>query len=101
MENFHMTQSDINTAVLLFVSGSTFIGIVAHAVNTFPMPKSAIGRWFLGVIQYAVGQRLQGHSTMDGGGLLRATLDTAIEKEQAQRAEAIVSGKTKPEKLDP
>lgn len=97
-----MNQSDIGTSVLLFISGSTFIGVVAHAVNTFPMPKTAIGRWFLGVIQYAVGQRLQGQSTMDGGGTLRAALDTAIERKTANKADIIVTYKDpiKPEKLD-
>jgi hypothetical protein len=47
-----------------FLSGSVVIGIIAHAVNTFPMPTSPIGRWFLGVIQYAVGQREQASKTL-------------------------------------
>ena len=64
------------THVLYFLSGSTCIGIVAHAVNTFPMPKSAIGRWFLGVIQYAVGQRIQGVYTLNGGGTAQAAAET-------------------------
>jgi len=51
--------------------------IVAHAVNTFPMPKSAIGRWFLGVIQFAVGQRVQAVETLNGGGLAQAQKDTS------------------------
>lgn len=76
--------NSLGGALLVFISGSTFVGIVAHAVNTFPMPKSAIGRWFLGVIQYTVGQRLQGQSTMNGGGTLRAAADTA-RSEQLQR----------------
>lgn len=98
-----MNQPDFGTNVLLFISGSTFIGVVAHAVNTFPMPKTAIGRWFLGVIQYAVGQRLQGQSTMDGGGTLRAALDSVVERRAAKTAEIIVKNEdlVKPEKLDP
>lgn len=66
----------IATHVFFFLSGSTFIGIVGHAVNTFPMPKSAIGRWFLGVLQYAVGQRLQGYNTMNDVGAAQAARDT-------------------------
>lgn len=54
------------THLIYFLSGSTFIGIVAHAVNTFPMPKGATGRWLLGVVQYAVGQRLQANNTLNG-----------------------------------
>jgi hypothetical protein len=59
------------------VTGTTFIAIVGHAVNTFPMPKSAIGRWFLGVIQFAVGQRDKGAATMDGYGTAQAAKETA------------------------
>ena len=63
--------------LLLIYSGAAGFAIVAHAVNTFPMPKSTIGRWFLGVIQFAVGQRLQGLATMNGVGAAQAARDTA------------------------
>ena len=66
--------------VLIFLSGTTFIGIIAHAVNTFPMPKSEIGRWFLGVIQYTVGQRIQAYGTMNGEGARQAIKDTGAGK---------------------
>jgi hypothetical protein len=51
--------------VIIFLSGGTALGIIGHAVNTFPVPKSALGRWLLGVIQYAVGQRLQATNTLN------------------------------------
>jgi len=52
--------------VQIFLSGSTVLAIVAHAVNTYPTPKSPLGQWFLGCIQFAVGQRLQGKQTIGG-----------------------------------
>ncbi|HXC04415.1 MAG TPA: hypothetical protein VNZ86_06660 [Bacteroidia bacterium] len=68
MTNYDPTTlfDNFTTHVIYFISGSTFIGLLGHAVNTFPMPKSDIGRWFLGVIQYAVGQRIQSQNTMNG-----------------------------------
>jgi hypothetical protein len=82
--------SQFVTHVAIFLSGSTFIGILGHAVNTFPMPKSAIGRWFLGVIQYAVGQRMQSTFTLNGGGSAQAAMDTAVSKVTAKVADAVV-----------
>jgi len=52
--------------LIYFLSGSTVVGIIAHAVNTFPTPKSRMGQWLLGVIQYAVGQRISGMNTFQG-----------------------------------
>ena len=46
------------------LGGATVLGIVAHAVNTFPQPTSPLGKWALGCIQYAVGQRIQAQNTM-------------------------------------
>ena len=46
------------------LTGATALGIIAHAVNTFPQPQSPIAKWILGTVQYAVGQRLQAQSTM-------------------------------------
>jgi hypothetical protein len=79
------------SGVQSFFSGAAVIGLIAHAVNTFPMPKSAIGRWALGVIQYGVGQRTQGTFTMNGGGSAQAALDTAVSKVQEKTAEKIAS----------
>jgi hypothetical protein len=55
----HDALGFIGSHALTFLSGSTAMGIVAHAVNTFPQPKSAFWSWVLGTIQYAVGQRTQ------------------------------------------
>ena len=49
-----------------FLAGSTVIGIIAHAVNTFPTPANKYGQWFLGTIQFIVGQRVQGAITVKG-----------------------------------
>lgn len=80
----------LSAFVTHFFTGVSAVALVAHAVNTFPMPKSAIGRWALGVIQFAVGQRVQGLYTMNGGGSARAALDTAVDKVQAKVAEKVV-----------
>lgn len=39
------------------LTGAVVWGTLSHAVNTFPQPKSALGQWVLGTIQFAVGQR--------------------------------------------
>lgn len=49
--------------VSIFATGAAALGIVAHAVNTFPTPKSELGKWILGTVQYIVGQRLQAVQT--------------------------------------
>lgn len=50
----------------IFLSGATAVGIVAHAVNTFPTPRSPFGAWLLGVVQFAVGQRVAAGNTFKG-----------------------------------
>lgn len=50
----------------IFLSGATTLGIVAHAVNTFPTPKRPYGAWLLGVVQFAVGQRVSAKNTLNG-----------------------------------
>lgn len=62
--------------VILFLSGGTFISFVAHAVNTFPTPRNPYGVWLLGVIQWAVGQRVVAKNTLQGFD----TITTAMEK---------------------
>lgn len=52
--------------IVEFMSGATVFGIIAHAVNTFPTPKSPLGGWALGVIQFAVGQRIAAKNTLAG-----------------------------------
>ncbi len=49
-----------------FFSGMTFLGIVAHAVNTFPTPVNPYGQWFLGIIKFTVGQRISGMNAIKG-----------------------------------
>ena len=48
-----------------FFTGAAGLGIVAHAVNTFPIPKNPYGQWLLGVIQFAVGQRQLAKTTFN------------------------------------
>lgn len=50
----------------LFLSGSATLSLVAHAVNTFPTPKNPYGAWALGVVQFAVGQRIVAKNTLSG-----------------------------------
>jgi hypothetical protein len=50
----------------IFLGGATTMGIIAHAVQTFPVPKNAYGAWLLGVIQFAVGQRERSKNTLQG-----------------------------------
>jgi len=54
------------THIGLVAGGATALGIVAHAVNTFPTPNNPYGAWLLGVIQFAVGQRIASRNTFNG-----------------------------------
>lgn len=47
-----------------FLTGATVIGLLAHAVDTFPPPTNKYGQWFLGCIQWFVGQRIKGSSNI-------------------------------------
>jgi len=49
-----------------FLMGMTFLGIVAHAVNTFPTPGNAYGQWILGIVKFAVGQRVSAMNAIRG-----------------------------------
>lgn len=55
----------------IFLAGSTALGLVAHAVNTFPTPSNPYGQWLLGIIKFAVGQRQSAMNAMRGN-------DTAV-----------------------
>lgn len=48
------------------VSGSTFSALVGHAVSTFPPQNNPYVNWFLGIIQFAIGQRNAGKNTLQG-----------------------------------
>lgn len=56
--------------VQIFVSGSFFLGLIAHAVQSFPTPANKYGQWALGVVQWAVGQRVRAANTIAGEGTL-------------------------------
>lgn len=49
-----------------FLYGATVLAIIAHAVNTFPTPGNAYGQWFLGIIKFAVGQRVSAMNAIRG-----------------------------------
>lgn len=68
----------ISNEVISFAAGSTFIGIVGHAVNTLPTPKNPYGQWFLGLIKYIVGQRISAINAFNG---LQSEV-TAVTREQ-------------------
>lgn len=52
--------------VVIFAVGGLVMGVVAHAVNTFPTPKNQYGAWLLGTVQFAVGQRAVAKNTVQG-----------------------------------
>lgn len=56
--------NNLQEHIEIFLAGSTALGIVSHAVNTFPTPQSAFGKWLLGLVQFVVGQRVQASQTM-------------------------------------
>lgn len=73
--------------VIAFLAGSTFLGIIAHAVTTFPTPKNVYGQWLLGLIKYIVGQRISAQNAFKG----YQTEVTAVTREQK---EALNNGST-------
>lgn len=74
-----VTGSNVWEHVQIFVSGSFFLGLVGHIVQTFPPPQNKYGQWALGSIQWAVGQRLRASNTMQGEGTLtkQVPIDTS------------------------
>lgn len=46
-------------------TGATIVGLLGHAVNTFPVPNNIYGKWFLGTIQWFVGQRENASNTVN------------------------------------
>lgn len=66
--------------IVLFLSGATAMGIIGNAVNTFPTPKNVYGAWLLGVIKYAVGQRITGANAFKG---LQSEVTAMTENQQA------------------
>jgi hypothetical protein len=52
------------THLLAAVGGGVGTAILAHAVNTMPVPANIYGRWLLGVVQFAVGQITRSANTI-------------------------------------
>lgn len=73
----------IYSHIIIFLSGSTAVGIVAHAVNTFPTPQNKYGSWLLGLVQYTVGQRVAAKNTFSG----MDTVSMPAMKEKEEKAE--------------
>ena len=44
--------------------GATILGIIAHAVQSFPPSNNPYINWLLGIIQFAVGQRQRALTTL-------------------------------------
>ena len=57
----HLTNhwDDMLTSVALMAA-------VSHAVQSFPVPANKYGQWFLGTIQFIVGQRVRAANTLQG-----------------------------------
>ncbi len=48
------------------IGGVTIWSIVAYAVNTAPTPEGKYGQWILGIIKFAVGQKLSALNAIRG-----------------------------------
>ncbi len=66
-------------------AGATMLGIIAHAVNSFPTPANPYGQWILGVIKFAVGQRVSAANAFAG-------LQTEATAVTTQQKAALASG---------
>ncbi len=60
------------------LTGATLLSLAGHLVNTFPTPKNQYGQWFLGGIQYIVGQRIAAKNTMQGENTMAVSIPRAI-----------------------
>lgn len=47
----------------LLFSGVTVTALIGHAVNTFPTQNNPYVAWFIGLVQWFVGQRQQAYQT--------------------------------------
>lgn len=83
--------------MLSALAGATVLGIVAHAVNTFPTPTNKYGAWALGVVQFAVGQRVAASNTFKGLQTAAQGITTEekaeIIKQQQQQQQQTPNGK--------
>lgn len=84
--------------VSIFLAGSTALGIVAHAVNTFPTPENKYGQWFLGCVKFAVGQRVSAAAAIKGSDTVTVEVPRGTgagltkHAEQSQRSIDVVPG---------
>lgn len=62
------------------IASSTATAIIGHAVNTFPTPVNRYGQWFIGVIQFAVGQRVASANTLQGNATIASSMPAAEAK---------------------
>lgn len=69
--------SHLGEHFVLLLAGGAGLATVAHAVNTFPTPTNKYASWFLGVVQYIVGQRVAAVNTLQG----LQTVATGVPKE--------------------
>ena len=67
-------MSDYYTHISLVLGSVTTWSIIGHAVQTVPTPKNVWGQWFIGIIQYAVGQKYRAANTIAGA----TTVTTAV-----------------------
>ena len=75
----------------IFLAGSTALGIVAHAVNTFPTPANAYGQWLLGVVKFIVGQRQSAMNAMRGNDTITVPVPQGTGKGLAKQSETTSS----------
>ena len=71
--------------VFNFLSGATAVGIIAHAVNTFPTPKNIYLQWVLGIIKFAVGQRQSALNVVNG-------MESEVTAVTSEQKEALQNG---------
>jgi hypothetical protein len=61
-----MSLSDFHEHLALIFGSSFATALLGHMVQTFPTPANKYGQWFIGCIQWFVGQRLRSANTMQG-----------------------------------
>jgi len=73
--------------IITAFAGATAMGLLAHAVNTFPTPVNKYGQWFLGCIKFAVGQRISAMNAFAG----KDTMVVAVPQGMGGSAPGVVS----------
>lgn len=75
-----------------WLGGATALGIIAHAVNSFPTPSNVYGQWFLGVIKFAVGQRISARNAIQGNDTATIAVPQGKAKETTEAIYQKLSG---------